>query len=84
MAENDNFDFLRDGKALNRMRELQGMILTTKDNAKAIGTAFEKVTENINKVDSDKLKDNLNQAAKGSKELTRSSKELGILINMDN
>lgn len=84
MAENDNFDFLRDGKALNRMRELRGMILTTKDNAKAIGTAFEKVTENIGKIDSGKLKDDLRQAAKGSKELTRESRELGKLINKIN
>ena len=84
MAENDNFDFLRDGKALNRMRELRGMILTTRDNAKAIGTAFEKVTKNINDIESGKLKKNLTEASKGSKALTRDAQELGKLFNTIN
>ena len=46
MAENDNFDFLRDGKALKNIREFQNIILTTKDNVKQLGADFKNATDN--------------------------------------
>ena len=46
MAENDNFDFLRDGKALKNIREFQNIILTTKDNVKQLGEDFKNATGN--------------------------------------
>ena len=46
MAENDNFDFLRDGKALKNIREFQNIILTTKDNVKQLGADLKNATDN--------------------------------------
>jgi hypothetical protein len=46
VAENDNFDYLRDGKALKNIREFQNIILTTKDNVKQLGVDFKNATGN--------------------------------------
>jgi len=46
VAENDNFDYLRDGKALKNIREFQNIILTTKDNVKQLGVDFKNATDN--------------------------------------
>lgn len=59
MAENDNFDFLRDGKALRDMREFQNMIITSRDQVKKLGGEFKKATG-----ESDDLKNRGEEIAK--------------------
>ena len=44
MAENDNLDFLRDGKALRDMREFQNMIITSRDQVRKLGDEFKNAT----------------------------------------
>jgi len=44
VAENDNLDFLRDGKALRDMREFQNMIITSRDQVRKLGDEFKNAT----------------------------------------